>query len=47
MAAYSLLLPTSGLHRFGQFLAVDADLPGKKAVSIQFRFAEFCLRAAL
>src|SRR5260370_41207505 len=37
----SRFAPLSGLHGFGQFLAVYADLPRYKPVSIQLRFSEF------
>src|SRR5437879_2454071 len=37
----SRFVPFSGLHRFGQFFAVHANLPGKKTIGIQFRFTEF------
>src|SRR5580765_2703106 len=38
------LIPMAKFHRFGELLAVDADLPGKQAVSIDFRFAKFVYR---
>src|SRR5438552_10197037 len=37
----SRFVPFSGLHGFGQFFAVHANLPGKKTIGIQFRFTEF------
>src|SRR5207245_2377937 len=37
-------VPFAGLHGFGQFFAVDANLPGKKTIGIQFRLTEFGYR---
>src|SRR5712675_200042 len=34
-------IPTAEFHGFGELLAVNADLPGKQAIGIDFRFAKF------
>src|SRR5258708_27190175 len=35
------LIPTTEFHGFGELLAVNADLPGKQAIGVDFRFAKF------
>src|SRR6267154_620853 len=34
------LIPMAKFHGFGEFLAIDADLPGQQAIRIDFRFAK-------
>src|SRR5712671_2787905 len=35
------LIPTAEFHGFGELLAVNADLPRKQAIGIDFRFSKF------
>src|SRR5712675_3543222 len=35
------LIPTTEFHGFGELLAINADLPRKQAIGIDFRFAKF------
>ena len=35
-------VPLAGLHGIGEFLAVNANLPGQQSIAIEFGLAEFC-----
>src|SRR6267154_3855814 len=34
-------IPMAKFHGFGEFLAINADLPGQQAIRIDFRFSKF------